>query len=52
MTHFLKNVDMVFPLFQMNMDPSERKHNNLFLTSTDFYFNLDYMIASHTHFMQ
>lgn len=44
MIHFLENIDMESPLIQM------RKHN--LLISIDFYFNLDYIIASHTHFMQ
>lgn len=52
MIHFLENVDMASHLLQMNMNLLERKHNNLAVTSRDFYFNLDYMIVSHTHFTQ
>lgn len=50
MIHFLGNIDMESPLIQMSMNPWEE--NNNFLASVDFYFNLDYIIASHTHFMQ
>lgn len=47
MIHFLGNIDMESS-HSNEYEPLERKHNN-FLTSIDFYFNFDYIIASHTH---
>lgn len=49
MIHFLGNIDMESS-HSNEYEPLERKHNN-FLTSIDFYFNFDYIIASHTHIL-